>query len=172
MHFPLHPETPPQGRAISDLFKGRRADERRAFQERMKAMADAEGLPWGERTMTYNSRLAQELGKWGDTQPGGERLHDVLFRAYFVDNRNIGDVDTLVELAGGAGLDANEAREVLAERTFSDAVDDDWRRAQELGLTGVPTFVHDDLCVVGCQPYEVLMRFVNHLRQQRAQPPT
>jgi len=39
--------------------------------QRMKALMDAEGLPYGKRTYTYNSRLAQELGKWADTLPGG-----------------------------------------------------------------------------------------------------
>ncbi len=131
-------------------------------------MMAAEGLPYGDRTMTYNSRLAQELGAWADTVPGDWSLHDVLFRAYFVDNLNIGDPDILVRLAEQAGLDGHAAREVLATRSYSDAVDNDWRRAQSLGLTGVPTYVHDELCVVGCQPYDVLMRFVNHLRRERS----
>ena len=50
-------------------------------------------MPYGRRTHTYNSRLAQELGKWADTQPGGEAIHDALYKAYFVDTRNIGDPD-------------------------------------------------------------------------------
>jgi len=158
-----------QGRALADLFKGRRSEQIQAFQAQMKSLMEAEGLPYGERTMTWNSRLAQELGAWADTQPGGEALHDILYRAYFVDNLNIGDVETLVNLATQAGLDADAAREVLTSRSFGDRVDDDWRRAQELGITGVPTFVSDNLCVVGCQPYEVLMRFVNHLRKLRAE---
>lgn len=61
-------------------------------------MAEA-GLPYGERTHTYNSRLAQELGAWADTQPGGEAIHDALYRAYFVDAVNISDVDALIEIA-------------------------------------------------------------------------
>ena len=79
VHFPLHPETPAEGRSLADLFAGRNVD-RKAMHEAMKARMDAEGLPYGERTMTYNSRLAQELGKWADTQPGGEALHDALFQ--------------------------------------------------------------------------------------------
>ena len=89
VHFPLHPDTPVDGgRALADLFAGRNMD-RQAMHAQMKARMDAEGLPYGERTMTYNSRLAQELGKWADTQPGGEALHDAFFRAYFVEARDI-----------------------------------------------------------------------------------
>jgi len=61
VHFPLHPDTPAEGRKLADLFAGRNVDLR-AMYEQMKARMMAEGLPYGERTMTYNSRLAQELG--------------------------------------------------------------------------------------------------------------
>ena len=152
-----------EGKSLAELFKGRESQVR-SFQQQIKTAADKEGLPYGERTMTYNSRLAQELGSWADTQPNGEALHDLLYRAYFVDNVNISDVEVLVDLAGQAGLDRREAGLGLSERRFSEKVEDDWRRARALGLSGVPTFVSSELYVVGCQPFDVLMRFVEHLR--------
>src|SRR6202011_6318554 len=129
-----------------------------AMYQRRKGLMDAEGLPYGRRTHTYNSRLAQELGTWADTQPGGAALHDKLYQAYFVEARNIGDPDLLVELAASVGLPAEEARPVLNERRFKDAVDADWAKSHQYGVTGVPTFVAGGYGVVGCQPYEVLER--------------
>ena len=164
MHFPLHPETPPEGRALADLFAGRSAEQRKAMHAQMKARMDAEGLPYGERTMTYNSRLAQELGKWADTQPGGDALHDALFRAYFVDARDISQPAVLLEIATQVGLPADGAREVLEKRTFKDAVDADWKLSREYGVTGVPTFVAGRQGVVGAQPYEVLEQLVREAR--------
>jgi predicted DsbA family dithiol-disulfide isomerase len=159
VHFPLHPETPAEGRALADLFAGRGID-RKAMNAQMKARMDAEGLPYGERTMTYNSRLAQEVGKWADTQPGGEAIHDALFRAYFVEARNIGDSAVLLEIVTHVGLSADVAREVIEKRTFKDAVDQDWALSRQLGVTGVPTFVAGGYGVVGAQPYETLERLV------------
>src|SRR5262245_65966924 len=95
--------------------------------EQMKARMTAEGLPYGKRTMTYNSRLAQELGKWADTQPGGDAIHDALFRAYFVEARDISSIPVLLEIAERVGLPVDAARDVLEQRTFKDAVDADWR---------------------------------------------
>lgn len=63
-------------------------------------------------------------------------------------------------VAERAGLPAGEAREVVTERRFRDAVDFDWRRSRELGVTAVPTFVAGGRGVVGAQPYEVLERLV------------
>ena len=70
VHFPLHPETPPEGKSLQELFAGRGYDIGK-MQAQMRARMTAEGLPYGDRKMTYNSRLAPELGKWADTQPGG-----------------------------------------------------------------------------------------------------
>jgi predicted DsbA family dithiol-disulfide isomerase len=126
----------------------------------MQGLMATEGLPYGERTHTYNSRLAQELGKWADTQEQGAAFHDAMFQAYFVEARNIGDIDTLVQIAERVGLPASEARDVLTERRFKAAVDADWQRSQAFGITGVPTFVANGHGVVGAQPYEVLERLL------------
>ena len=159
IHFPLHPDTPQEGRSLADLFAGRNYDIPK-MQAQMRARMEAEGLPYGTRTMTYNSRLAQELGAWADTQPGGEAIHDALFRAYFVDAKNIGDADVLVEVAQSVGLPADKAREVIEKRTHKDAIDADWEKSRQYGVTGVPTFVIGRNGVVGAQPYEALEELV------------
>ncbi len=155
MHFPLHPETPAEGISIEELFAGRDIDVD-AMYTRMKSLMDAEGLPYGRRSLTYNSRLAQELGSWAETQPDGEAIHDALNKAYFVDGRNIGDADVLVEIAESVGLSGSTAQVVLEERSFKAAVDADWAKSREYGVTGVPTFVAGGYGVVGAQPYETL----------------
>jgi predicted DsbA family dithiol-disulfide isomerase len=159
VHFPLHPDTPAEGRSLESLFAGRGYDIAK-MQAQMRARMAAEGLPYGERTMTYNSRLAQELGKWAESQPGGEAIHDALFRAYFVDARNIGDPAELLQIAKSLGLDEAKAREVLEKRTHKAGVDADWEKSRRYGVTGVPTFVIGNQGVVGAQPYETLVELV------------
>ena len=163
VHFPLHPDTPQEGRSLEDLFAGRGYDIPK-MQAQMRARMEAEGLPYGTRTMTYNSRLAQELGAWAETQPGGDAIHDALFRAYFVDARNIGDPEVLVDIARSVGLDADKARDVIEQRTFKSAVDADWMKSRQYGVTGVPTFVAGQRGVVGAQPYETLEELVRQAR--------
>jgi len=164
VHFPLHPDTPAEGRSLAELFAGRNYDIDKR-QAEMRARMAAEGLPYGNRTMTFNSRLAQELGKWADTQPGGEKIHDALFKAYFVDGKNIGDAGELVRIATSVGLDENSAREVIEKRTFKAAVDEDWAKSRAYGITGVPTFVAGGYGVVGAQPYEALVQLVEQVRK-------
>ncbi len=155
----MHPETPEEGLTLETLFAGRNIDLPTA-QARMSRLMQEEGLPYGARTMTYNSRLAQELGKWADTQQVGDRIHSALFRAYFVDNLNLAKIENLIEAAERAGLPGAEARQSLEGREFREAVDADWQRSGELGLTGVPSFVIEGRGLVGAQPYEQLAALV------------
>lgn len=145
---------------MTDLFAGRSEAEMKARQDQMKGLMDQEGLPYGERTHTYNSRLAQEIGAWADTQEGGEVMHDALYRAYFVDTKNIGDPDVLLKLVEANGLSVDKAHTVLEQRTFKDVVDEDWNKSHQYGVTGVPTFVAAGHGVVGAQPYETLEKFL------------
>jgi predicted DsbA family dithiol-disulfide isomerase len=133
----------------------------------MKANMDREGLPFNaERTMSYNSRLAQELSKWAEEKGKGEEIHDALFRAYFVDVKNIGKVEPLVEVAQSLGLPADEATDVLLSRKYKNAVDDDWRRCAAFGVDAVPTFHAGRYLMVGAQPYEELQRLIEHVLKE------
>ncbi len=123
----------------------------------MKRVAEMEGLPLGERNMTYNSRLAQELGKWAESMGKGDEFHNRAFRAYFAEGKNIGNISELVSLAGQIGLSEKEATEVLETRSFRDAVDRDWEHSRRMGVTAVPTFKMDSHAVVGAQPSECLI---------------
>jgi len=164
VHFPLHPDTPSEGRSLEDLFAGRGMDIPK-MQAQMRERMKAEGLEYGERTMTYNSRLAQELGAWADTQEGGGAIHDALFRAYFVDARDVSDPEVLVEIAESVGLDSSGVRAVLEQRSFKAVIDADWSRSHQIGVTGVPTFLAGNSAVVGAQPYETLVALVNQARR-------
>jgi predicted DsbA family dithiol-disulfide isomerase len=155
VHFPLHPDTPAEGKSLEALFAGRGYDIPK-MQAQMRARMAAEGLPYGDRKMTYNSRLAQELASWAVSQPGGEAIHDALFRAYFVDGKNIGDPEVLVQISRELGLDEAQAHDVIEKRTYKAAVDADWEKSRQYGVTGVPTYVVGDRGVVGAQPYEAL----------------
>ena len=157
--FPLHPETPEQGLTLEELFAGRSFDINAAMQ-RIKQVADQVGLPMAERTKTYNSRLAQELAKWAESKGKGDQYHQAVFRAYYVNSRNIGEVDELVGIAESVGLSREEARSVLEKRIFRAAVDADWTRSRELNITAVPTFVINNRSIVGAQPHEVLEEFI------------
>jgi predicted DsbA family dithiol-disulfide isomerase len=157
--FPLHPETPEDGMALEELFAGRDFDIKKS-QLRLKLAADELGLPLGPREEIYNTRLAQELAKWAELKGKGDLFHIAVFRAYFVDGKNIGKVNELIHIADSVGIPEQEARSVLGSRTYQGAVDEDWSRSYQLGITGVPTFVVDGQATVGFQPYEALEQFL------------
>ena len=166
VHFPLHPDTPAEGREMAGFYKERGLDPDKMYND-MKERMDAEGLPYGKRTHSYNSRLAQELGKWAESNGEGKKMDDALYKAYFVNSNNIGDVDVLLEIAGAAGLSGDEAKSVVENRTFEEAGDADWDKSRQYGVTGVPTYVAGGYGVVGAQPYEVLEKLMQEVGAQK-----
>jgi predicted DsbA family dithiol-disulfide isomerase len=157
--FPLHPETPKGGQTLEELFAGRPVDIE-GMQKRLKQVADELGLPLGDRKKTFNSRLAQELAKWAESQGKGDEFHAAVFHAYYADGKNIGNVDELIRLASSVDLSKEEARHILESRRFKEAVDTDWSQSRALGITAVPTFMMGRQAAVGFQPYDALEQFV------------
>lgn len=142
---------------------GMTRDEAVANQARLTALAADEGLAF---------RLAESRS--GNTFDAHRLLHlaadrgvqgaakERLLAAYLTEGEAIGDPDTLVRLVSEAGVDAEEARLVLASDKYADAVRADERRAQELGITGVPFFVMGGrYAVPGAQPVELLLEALN-----------
>lgn len=167
VNFPLHPETPEAGIPMKELYKNRNPDDLKASGDYLRSQMEQAGLPYNRRTLLSNSRLAQELGAWASSQPQGESFHDAMFRAYFVDDRDIGQKEELIDIATSVGLDEAEAQHVLDTRNFSPQVNAEWERAWNNGITAVPTFFSRELFVQGCQPVEVLERFYHHLVKLR-----
>ena len=152
--FPLRPDAPEDGITLEEIYAGRGIDIQQVRQ-RLNQVARELGLPFSERKMTYNSRLAQELAKWAESKGVGEEFHRAVFRAYYVETKNIGKGDELLRLATSVGLPQEEAKGVLEQRPYREAVDADWSRCYDFGITAIPTFVIDREWIVGLQPYEV-----------------
>jgi predicted DsbA family dithiol-disulfide isomerase len=157
--FPLHPDTPEEGLELSELFAGREA-EIKAMQARLSQLAAAEGLPLVERSRTYNSRRAQELGKWAASRGVGDPFRHAVYRAYFVEGINIALIDELVWIAMSVGLPGDDARKVIEAGSYASAVDADWQRAGELHITAVPTHLSNGKRLAGFSPYGDFVRLI------------
>ena len=156
--FPLHPETPEEGQELAELFAGRYDIE--AMMQRCEQVAAELDLPFGNRTHTYNSRRAQELGKWAEEQGAGEPFHMAVYHAYYVEGKNIALPDVLAGIARSVDLDADEALTIIAKQSYAKEVDKDWRRAAELGITSIPTGIYREHALVGFQDYGNYRRLI------------
>src|SRR6056300_805602 len=83
IHFPLHPDTPVEGRKLLDLFRSTKDDIDKKNQN-MSALMKNEGLPFNDRVYTFNSRLAQEIGVWAEKLDHNTSIHVFFFVGCFV----------------------------------------------------------------------------------------
>ena len=161
IHFPLHPETPREGRTLIELF-GSNQEDIDQKNERMKELMILENLPYKNRTHTYNSRLAQEIGAWAQSIDNETSIHDNFFEAYFVQGLNVGLESVILDVVSKSGLNPEEARKVIKNRLFMKNIDEDWNKSRNYGVTGVPTYVYQKQSMVGAQPHENLVEFLNY----------
>ena len=137
---------------------------------RLRQVAEGLGLPFGNRQMTFNSRPAQELGKWAEVQGRGDAFHLAAFKAYFADGLNIHRTHVLETIAASVGLDPAAAAAALNDGLFRDAVDDDWARSKAMDITVVPTFTIAGEFIEGAQPYAAMASLLTRLGVPKRKP--
>ena len=86
------------------------------MKSRLKTAAKNFGVDIGDRQETYNSRLAQELGKWAESKSKGDEFHLAVFKAYFINGQNIAKIPILVDIAKSVNLSEKEAQTVLRKK--------------------------------------------------------
>jgi predicted DsbA family dithiol-disulfide isomerase len=124
---------------------------------RVTALAAAEGLDYHmDQAHPVNSLDAHRLIHLAAQHQLQGEMKERLQKAYFTEGLVVSDPATLEKLAVDVGLDANETRQMLESGAFTSAVRADSRRAQVLGINGVPFFLFDEKYgVSGAQPVEL-----------------
>jgi len=145
--YQLDPAAPFASEPMYDYLARRFGGDPRAMTARVVELARGEGLAMDfERGRSVNTLLAHRLLWQAEREHGPERqraVAEALFRAHFAEGRDVGDVETLVEIAAGAGMDAEGTRAVLQSSEGTRAVQEAIAEAQRLGITAVPTFVFE-----------------------------
>ncbi len=131
-----------------------------AMNEQVAARGRELGLDYRfDRAAAVTTRKAHELSHHAAGHGRQREMIQRLFRAYFTDGLNIADPQVLGDLAAETGLDREAALAALASGEHADAVEEDRRQAQEIGVTGVPFFVFAGrYAVSGAQPLEVFVQ--------------
>lgn len=172
--FQLGPDTKtdPSRNAIQNLAekKGWTLEFTRQAVADVSNRAQAVGLAFDyEQTKVANTFDAHRLVHYATSAGKGDDVAEALFRAYFVEGRNVGDHETLVQLAASAGLPADGAREVLRSGRFADEVRHDLHTAAQFGINSVPCFVLDrKFAVSGAQGSDILLQALQQAMTETA----
>ena len=170
--FQLNPQMAPEGQDIGEHLHEKYGASPEQSQKNREAIA-ARGAQLGftfsmdKRSRIYNTFDAHRLLHWAEEKRLQRALKHALFKAYFTDGQSPGDHEVLVRVAGEVGLDANEARELLASDRYASEVREREQFYQQQGIHSVPAIIINDRHLIsGGQPVEV---FEQALRQIAAQ---
>jgi predicted DsbA family dithiol-disulfide isomerase len=144
--FELNPDMGPEGRDIVEYLGEKYGKSPADIAQTQAAIRDrgaTVGFSFGPRERTWNTFDAHRLLHWAGLRGAGPQwtLKRALLQAYHGDGRNPSDPAVLVAAAAAAGLDAEEAAEVLAGGRFADEVRQAEREWQQRGIRAVPSVV-------------------------------
>ena len=157
--FQLNPDMPEGGIARADYRRAKfgSVEKGRMLDARVAQEGAGEGIAFAFDRMqrTPNTVVAHQLIDLAQKQGKGNAVVDALFRAYFEEAKDIGDMDVLKGIAGRAGVSG------WPETENPGAVKEKEERVRDLGISGVPTFIFERTSgVSGAYPPETLAQII------------
>ncbi len=159
--FELHPEAPPEGIPRERYF-GRERSER--MSSHMQSIAESVGLNMKTRDVIINSRRALGAAEFAREHGRFDAMHHALFQAHWGGVGKLEDVDDLVRIGEGVGLDGAALREAVESNRYAEVIDENRRMASSAGIDAIPAHVFARrFLVLGAQPYDVLKQVVERI---------
>ena len=174
--FELNPQMGPDGQDVGEHLAGKYGStpqQQAANYENIRQRGAAVGFEFreGGRGRVWNTFDAHRLLHWAGTQSPQQQLalKKALLRAYFTQARQLSDPQVLADAAGEAGLDAQQAREILANGTYAKEVREQEQFYQGHGISAVPSvIVNDRHLIQGGQPPEMFEQALRQIAQEVA----
>ncbi|MFD2443262.1 DsbA family oxidoreductase [Bacillus sp. CGMCC 1.16607] len=176
--FELDPNAPEySGRSIHEALAvkyGMTIDEAKKANEGVGKQANSVGLTFNfEEMKPTNTFDAHRLAKYAKTLGKEREITERLLFGYFMESKNLGDQETLLDLAESVGLDRNDAVTILQDKNaFANDVRIDEGLAQAYGVRGVPYFIiNQKYAISGAQPTETFLRALLQVWQEESTTP-
>ncbi|PWE33162.1 polyketide biosynthesis protein [Maritimibacter sp. 55A14] len=171
--FQLNPDMPAGGMDRQTYLEAKFGGKAGAVQVygRIAEAAEQAGLSidWSKIERAPNTLDAHRLIHWAGLEGRQTPVVAALFRAYFMEGRDIGAHEVLVEIAGSCGMDAEMTRTLLAGSADAEDIRARDAHARERGVTGVPTFVVGSQYVLtGAQPSDLWGKVIDELTGKAA----
>jgi predicted DsbA family dithiol-disulfide isomerase len=154
--YQIHPEWPAEGIPVSE-YRAMDAETRRQVWDRIQSLANDAGFSMKPPELLMNSRRALESAEFAKQAGAGEAFQERVYRAYFQEGLNIGNVAVLADLAHDVGLSRGELDQALAANRYSMKIKNAALASHQRGVSGVPTFFVGNFPMVGAQS-ETVMR--------------
>jgi protein disulfide-isomerase len=147
-------------------FGGRRFDQ---IRTRLETIAAEAGLSMQHRDLIINSRRALGAAEFARAEGKYDQMHRALFRAHWEGTGRLENIDDLVRIGSGVGLDANDLRTAIDEDRYAAVIDDNRHQAEAVGINAIPAHIFGRrYLVMGAQPYDAFKQVVDRLEQDRA----
>ncbi len=171
--FQLNPEMPREGMDRRAYLEGKFGGKEGAVKAYAPVVEHAEkaGLNINFEAMqrTPNTLDAHRLIHWAGIEGRQTAAVSALFKAYFVDARDIGDAEVLADIADSIEMDAAVVARLLKSDVDAQDIRDRDAHSRKMGVNSVPTFIIANAhAVPGAQPPELWAQVIADLTKQQS----
>ena len=172
--YQLDPTLPKEGKDreqyLSEKFGG--SQQAKQIYANIVDAGREENIPFDFEAIAVspNTLDAHRIIRWAASEAPGvqDRLVDLLFKAFFIEGKNIGDNDVLLNAAEQAGMDRAITESLLVGQADCLEVEQEIEIARKMGVTGVPCFILDNkYAVMGAQAADVLSNAINDVAKEK-----
>ncbi len=134
------------------------------MHDHLRSVAGEVGLKMESRDVIINSRRALGAAEFARERGKYEEMHHALFKAHWELTGKLEDVDDLVRIGEGVGLDGAELRAAIEDGRYEKLLDDTRHEAESVGINAIPAHVFGGrYLVVGAQPYDVFKQVLEKI---------
>jgi predicted DsbA family dithiol-disulfide isomerase len=172
--FQLNPDMPAEGMGRRAYLEGKFGGKDGAVRAYAPVVESAEkaGLKINFEGMqrTPNTLNAHRLIHWAGIEGRQTAAVSALFKAYFVDTRDIGDAEVLTDIADSIEMDAALVARLLATDSDAQDIRDRDAHSRKMGINSVPTFIiGGQHAVPGAQPPELWAKVIAEVTGSNAE---
>jgi predicted DsbA family dithiol-disulfide isomerase len=147
--FELHPEVSPAGMGFEQYFGGKGTE----LVDNVLDYGKDVSLKIGTRSL-YNSRNSLKVNEYAKREGKFEAFHKAIFKAYLEDDKNIADIEILLDLAVEIGLDREKTKAFIESNEAEEIITNSRNEALRLGINSVPSFIIGNNLIRGAYPYD------------------
>jgi predicted DsbA family dithiol-disulfide isomerase len=149
-----------------DAYFGRGRSEQ--IRGRLQSVAAEVGLVMEQRDVIINSRRALGAAEFAREHNRFAEMHLALLKAHWEGTGRLENIDDLVKIGAGVGLDADELRKSIDEDRYASVIDQNRLEAESVGINAIPAHIFGRrYLVLGAQPYEAFKEVLDRLQEDR-----
>jgi len=163
--FLLAPDMPREGRNRKEYYAEKFGEDNGRMKQMTEILLKEAGtidFQFDHIERAPNTVDSHRLIRWAQGQGRQNETVEAVFKAFFTDGRDIGDIETLIDIGVNSGLERDILTSLFQEDRDREAIQQRAMQAAGMGINGVPFYIfNNQVALSGAQTPEVIAQAID-----------